>query len=912
MGYKDIEGWTEHDQNFSNFLGSLNGVTEKAEDEIKVGSLEKKVQKCKSRINYHKFTKAKDLSRYSEKDLANIFGKKSFKENKIEIEAEVSQEMTTGNSEDIDGEMLVNKGSMADYFRKKLPNFGRAVNNVREIESESENERVGFGFQQANEDSSGVSEEKKNNKRKYFESFFPSFEKSSEEIVDEHKEKKKRKKDSVMGTFISYIYKDNEESNTNNQEIENCDVNIVEINGDFAKTKKKSKKLKIDKEGSKNEDSINGNEEIIDRVANEAQNEKKLKKLNSEDDLKKNSKSSLKEEISFDIKQDKKHKKSKKNSKEEGIEENVLNDANYSNKEIKSEEMIDAGIKCNKKDKKSKSKKENREIEEDAECIGLEALNNEDNVIEDESKRNIKKSKLKKKNKEIQDDGNCINSEILNNEDHHIIEDESKKHSKKSKSKKKNQEIQEDTDCNDTKTSNNEIIEDDSKNERKQKKSKKSKRHDEENGIENAGFSDYLRENEVICEETTEEPPYSKVKKEKKSKKKKQEENDNLGISNLAFDDPYNCSSVSNVSLQDEFEETPRKKKKKTKNRDGIDNPTFDIAANDVNVSQNQFELKTDTIEKGGLDNPALNLSDPILDCDLMLNVVDTPVILKKPIEKFALNSKITKLNNVKVRRKSVRFSDVLQEHIIPNDPTERINEYISNRNELFDINTMVIEESLKEEMQKQGVTYENGHRNNSSEESSYDLSNPKELNKKVVESSVKEELSRGLNAENHGFVNNGFDIRCVDKINFLDDRYEVKSSPSSEDGGIDNQAFNKLKNEIDENVESVSNRIETYQAEVENDINESKANNVIEDWLVGDVGSQIDRNVKVEDGLKLCFNQMHFRTPVPHYQITNVNRAKRSYRHLIRGDVTIAFKNSNLHEIKGYAVKTARKLRRH
>ncbi|KRT80369.1 hypothetical protein AMK59_8723, partial [Oryctes borbonicus] len=433
---------------------------------------------------------------------------------------------------------------------------------------------------------------------------------------------------------------------------------------------------------------------------------------------------------------------------------------------------------------------------------------------------------------------------------------------------------------------------------------KKKSKKDKENRVDHEGNEDQHE----ICESE------QATKKQKKSKKHKTTENDNCGISNPAFcENNINSSNDYNDKNQEVSDnETPkRKKKKKRKNKDienGIDNPTFNSASDSPdttiqeteNICQKESKRHKKSSEEHnlGLDNPGLNLDDIILDSDLMLNVVSTPTILKKPsIEKVALNSKIERIKSV--RRKSVRFSNVLQEHIIPNDPTERANEYISQRNELFDINTMIIEEGIKEEMEKNGMKYERGPQISNIED-------PEELNQLVVESSVKEELNRGLNPR-AGFINNAFDIRSIDKIDFYNEKYEVKTSPSI--NGIDNRCFNKLQTQIDENIEDISNTIDRYQAEVENDINESKdtqsTRRQSEKWLVGEVGSQINQNMRINRVTKLCFREMHFKTPIPHYlNGENISRAKKSYRHLIRGDITLAFKDSNLHVIKGYAAQ--------
>lgn len=153
MGYKDTEEWTQHEDNFSSLLASLSQANEeKKEAEVKLSSLEEKSKSSKARVHYKKFTRGKDVSRYSEKDLANVFGKKTLKPTKNELKPEEKQQEDT--KEHSYGVETTNRGSMTDYFKTKMKKFTLETN--RESESESE-ETFGFGFK---------SEEKTGEKRK--------------------------------------------------------------------------------------------------------------------------------------------------------------------------------------------------------------------------------------------------------------------------------------------------------------------------------------------------------------------------------------------------------------------------------------------------------------------------------------------------------------------------------------------------------------------------------------------------------------------------------------------------------------------------------------------------------------------------------------------------------------------------
>lgn len=160
MGYKETEEWSQHEENFSTLLENLSKTVNSDEKdtnsvtEIKVSSLEEKSKTSKARVHYKKFTRGKDLSRYSEKDLANIFGKKTLKPVKVkEEEIVVAKEENKCQF----GVQTINGGSMTDYFKNKIKNFDAKSQSDSETE-----ETFGFGFKQNDLHSN----ESKNKKRK--------------------------------------------------------------------------------------------------------------------------------------------------------------------------------------------------------------------------------------------------------------------------------------------------------------------------------------------------------------------------------------------------------------------------------------------------------------------------------------------------------------------------------------------------------------------------------------------------------------------------------------------------------------------------------------------------------------------------------------------------------------------------
>ncbi|XP_036331145.1 PIN2/TERF1-interacting telomerase inhibitor 1 isoform X2 [Rhagoletis pomonella] len=172
LGFEDRDDhWTQHEQEFNGLLKSLSsendqGVNadgdkesttdeeaprvgfgfapepkkpkvEKLKDKISGISLEEKSKLSKARVHYRKFTKGKDIAQYSEKDLANIFGKKAVETEQTEgIYAELNAMMSNQGKEvneipvvveakegkpNFAGVQTISTGlSVSDYFKQKM------------------------------------------------------------------------------------------------------------------------------------------------------------------------------------------------------------------------------------------------------------------------------------------------------------------------------------------------------------------------------------------------------------------------------------------------------------------------------------------------------------------------------------------------------------------------------------------------------------------------------------------------------------------------------------------------------------------------------------------------------------------------------------------------------------------------
>lgn len=96
-GLKDNQ-WTENESQFDSLLKSLNGMPEKNAESAndkplkpEKKSLEEKSKSSRARVHYKKFTRNKDVYKYTEKQLANILGKKTLSE--VEPKADVEEQV---------------------------------------------------------------------------------------------------------------------------------------------------------------------------------------------------------------------------------------------------------------------------------------------------------------------------------------------------------------------------------------------------------------------------------------------------------------------------------------------------------------------------------------------------------------------------------------------------------------------------------------------------------------------------------------------------------------------------------------------------------------------------------------------------------------------------------------------------
>lgn len=207
MGFKDNgEQWTQHEDNFTSLLSNLGSGNDAKLITLPTAekSLEKKSQMSKARVHYKKFTRGKDLAQRSEKDIANIFGRKTLERLDVQPQ-ETKEEVAENGTEDKSfGVVTVKAGNMTDYFKSKLGKLGNitsskgdyALNGRDDYEAEI-GACTGFGFSVKNNQDENDNPSLGINKIN-----FVSSQNSTTEEKTEDKTSNKRKRDSEEWTEV--------------------------------------------------------------------------------------------------------------------------------------------------------------------------------------------------------------------------------------------------------------------------------------------------------------------------------------------------------------------------------------------------------------------------------------------------------------------------------------------------------------------------------------------------------------------------------------------------------------------------------------------------------------------------------------------------------------------------------------
>lgn len=286
VGYQDRDDqWTGHENQFNTLLESLhnsrnpsdNDEKSSCEDELdgvarsgfgfettekknkksikaKLSgkSLEELSKKSSVRVHYRKFTRGKDISKYSEKDLANIFGKKCVDGDVVEntIEETPDNDQADNGVDHNYGITTIETGtSVQDYFKmkKRKKELGDAAGD--------DTGAGGVGGEKATNDSVDGSEKKRRKKEKQAKAEQSTAEHMEDESLEETQstEKKKKKKKSKKEPTV-----EDQEPTVEDQEPVNMEtIAVAEDDCEIVSTKSKKKKRK----DKKNTDSIESTSE---------------------------------------------------------------------------------------------------------------------------------------------------------------------------------------------------------------------------------------------------------------------------------------------------------------------------------------------------------------------------------------------------------------------------------------------------------------------------------------------------------------------------------------------------------------------------------------------------------------------------------------------------------------------------
>jgi len=387
QGHDDT--WLEHQDDFQSVLAALNaehGTGEKVEKAETEGSksLEETSKQSRRRVHYQKFTRGKDLAKYSADDLGCILGtksdkvgekkKKKEKEQKLKQEAEEKEEVTEIGAEKKEhGLVVIQGGNYQDYFAKKMallkekgkstftPELSADVKTEASEESEEDLEPKMVGFSQGEAESKP---EAANESKPELAA------ETLEEVKKEKKKKKKSKKEKPEEVETDEILND-EKPDKKRKKPEATEI-APEVKPEPEEKPEPEKKLEPEI-GSETED-----------IPTEKRKKRKRDREErvAEDELKKPKK-----------KKSKKHKKDKTSEQEEESGENVgetvnkVEEAVANAKDVVMAEGTVVKHKKNKKNKKEKDKvveEEKKEVEEGAPPSKTKKTKSEDSQQDDE------------------------------------------------------------------------------------------------------------------------------------------------------------------------------------------------------------------------------------------------------------------------------------------------------------------------------------------------------------------------------------------------------------------------------------------------------------------------------------------------------------------------------------------------
>ncbi|XP_049549187.1 PIN2/TERF1-interacting telomerase inhibitor 1 isoform X1 [Anopheles darlingi] len=334
LGYagENDDQWTQHDAGFNELLKRLNGSgteedaataaeLETIDPKAQLQSLEERSKKSRARVHYRKFTRGKDLSQVNEKDLANIFGKRSLADlNKPTGSEQQASNGVSAAASDNDSETEVQTNilglttikasqSLQEYFQEKMKMRKAALAQGNQGSVETPNSTDSAQHENS-EMAVETKKKKKSKKRQDSSEEMPEEQQVAEEPVQEQSatdtkvKKSKRKHETISEIENSHVV---EEAAT-------------ELDASEPIKKKKIKKRKNDsnqEESGQTEELGNGSENSSDILDTAPSKKKKKSKKDTPEEMETVSveqpdAETTTENVSLEVEPAKKKKKTKK------------------------------------------------------------------------------------------------------------------------------------------------------------------------------------------------------------------------------------------------------------------------------------------------------------------------------------------------------------------------------------------------------------------------------------------------------------------------------------------------------------------------------------------------------------------------------------------------------------------------
>ncbi|XP_035772623.1 PIN2/TERF1-interacting telomerase inhibitor 1-like isoform X2 [Anopheles albimanus] len=337
LGYagENDDQWTQHDAGFNELLKRLNGggseedatvasQLESIDPKAQLQSLEERSKKSRARVHYRKFTRGKDLSQVNEKDLANIFGKRSLADlakpngseqqpsNGVSAAASDNDSETEVQTNILGLTTIKASQSLQEYFQEKMKMRKAALTQGNQGTVETSN-----GFDNVQKENSEMTVETKKKKKSKKRQDSPEEMHVEQQIAEEPVQEQ-------SGTDIKV--KKSKRKFESISEIENSHVVEeagIELDDSESTKKKKSKKRKHDSTQEDIDQPVESNigsensSDIQDTVSIEPSKKKKKSKKDKPDEThtvpaEEPDAETTTENISLDVEPTKKKKKSKK------------------------------------------------------------------------------------------------------------------------------------------------------------------------------------------------------------------------------------------------------------------------------------------------------------------------------------------------------------------------------------------------------------------------------------------------------------------------------------------------------------------------------------------------------------------------------------------------------------------------